>query len=51
LKGRGFSRAVKVFYLCHSEWASAREESAFQSFSAASLGVLTSTKENGGHAR
>jgi hypothetical protein len=29
LKGRGFSRAAKVLYFCHSERASAREESPF----------------------
>jgi hypothetical protein len=37
LKARGFSRAEQVLYPCHSERASAREESAFQRFSAASL--------------
>jgi hypothetical protein len=45
LKGHGFSRAVKVFYLCHSEWALAREESAFQGFSAASSAAPHSTAE------
>jgi hypothetical protein len=34
LKGRGFSCAEQVLYFCHSERASAREESVFQSFSA-----------------
>jgi hypothetical protein len=32
LKGRGFSRTGQVFYSCHSERASAREESAFSLF-------------------
>jgi len=39
LKGRGFSRAVQVLYLCHSERASACEESAFSTFLAPSLVV------------
>ena len=34
LKGRGFSRAEQVLYLCHSERASAREEPAFPDFAA-----------------
>jgi hypothetical protein len=41
LKGHGFSRAVQVLYFCHSERASAREESAFLTFSAAYPVVLT----------
>jgi len=32
LKGRGFSRAEQVFLFLSSERASAREESAFQTF-------------------
>jgi hypothetical protein len=39
LKGRGFNRAEQVFCSCHSERASAREESAFQPFSAGCLAV------------
>jgi hypothetical protein len=31
-EGHDFSRAEQVLYFCHSERASAREESAFQSF-------------------
>jgi hypothetical protein len=38
LKGHGFSCAEEALYLCHSERASAREEPAVLSFSAASLG-------------
>jgi hypothetical protein len=37
--GFSFSRAEQVLYFCHSERASAREESAFRIFSAASLAV------------
>src|SRR5208337_2975325 len=36
LKGRTFRCAVQVLSSCHSEWASAHEESAFRTFSAAS---------------
>src|SRR5271165_5649084 len=35
-KGRTFRCAVQVLSSCHSEWASAHEESAFRTFSAAS---------------
>jgi hypothetical protein len=37
LKGRTFRCAVQALYFCHSEWASAHEESALATFSAASL--------------
>jgi hypothetical protein len=43
LKGRGFSRAAKVLYLCHYERASARAESALQRFSAACAAMLFPT--------
>src|SRR5271157_3176729 len=39
LKGRTFRCAVQVLSSCHSEWASAHEESAFRTFSAASEAV------------
>jgi hypothetical protein len=35
LKGRTFRCAVQALYFCHSEWASAHEESALATFSAA----------------
>src|SRR5271166_6617295 len=39
LKGRTFRCAVQVLSSCHSEWASAHEESALRTFSAASEAV------------